>query len=185
MRGRPSPSSPGPRAGSEEVAAEITAIGGTSLVVPGSVAKAEDCARIAETVADELGGIDVVVNSAFRGDKSEPFESADLDFWRKVYEVNLWGPLQLVQACFPAMKARGGGSVVNIASMSARLIRPERRWLLHVEGCAAHRDEVDGDRSRPAPDPGQRGRPRLDLGAERADLRRLAGERARRARPTR
>ncbi len=66
----------------------------------------------------------MLVNSAFRGDKSEPFEAADLGLWRKVYEVNLWGPLQLAQACFPAMKVRGGGSVVNIASMSARLIRP-------------------------------------------------------------
>ena len=42
----------------------------------------------------------------------------------KVYEVNLWGPLQLTQACVPSMRARGGGSVVNIASMSARHIRP-------------------------------------------------------------
>jgi NAD(P)-dependent dehydrogenase (short-subunit alcohol dehydrogenase family) len=108
----------------EEVAGEIAAIGGRSLVVPGSVAKPEDCARVAGTVAGALGGIDVVVNSAFRGDRSEPFESADLGFWRKVYEVNLWGPLQLVQACVPSMKTRGGGSVVNIASMSARLIRP-------------------------------------------------------------
>ena len=108
----------------DEVAEEIAQLGGKALAIPGSVANAEDCARIAETVADKLGGIDVVVNSAFRGDKSEPFESADLAFWRKVFEVNLWGPLQLVQACVPAMKARGGGSVVNIASMSARLIRP-------------------------------------------------------------
>ncbi len=108
----------------EEVAAEIEALGGRSVVVPGSVANPDDCARVAATVADALGGIDVVVNSAFRGDRSEPFESADLVFWRKVYEVNLWGPLQLVQACVPALKARGGGSVVNIASMSARLIRP-------------------------------------------------------------
>jgi NAD(P)-dependent dehydrogenase (short-subunit alcohol dehydrogenase family) len=108
----------------EEVAAEIAAQGGRSLVIPGSVTKPEDCARIAERAAGELGGVDIVVNSAFRGDRSEPFESATLDAWRKAYEVNLWGPLQLVQACIPALKARGGGSVVNIASMSARLIRP-------------------------------------------------------------
>ncbi len=108
----------------EDVAAEIAAAGGKTLVVPGSVASAEDCTRIAEVVAAELGGIDVLVNSAFRGDKSEPFQAADLGLWRKVYEVNLWGPLQLAQACFPAMQARGGGSIVNIASMSARLIRP-------------------------------------------------------------
>jgi NAD(P)-dependent dehydrogenase (short-subunit alcohol dehydrogenase family) len=108
----------------DEVAEEIAQLGGKALAVPGSVASPEDCTRIAETVADKLGGIDVVVNSAFRGDRSEPFESADLPFWRKVFEVNLWGPLQLVQACVPALEARGGGSVVNIASMSARLIRP-------------------------------------------------------------
>src|SRR5262249_25812275 len=36
----------------------------------------------------------------------------------------LWGGLQLAQACVPRMKQRGGGSIVNIASMSARLIRP-------------------------------------------------------------
>jgi NAD(P)-dependent dehydrogenase (short-subunit alcohol dehydrogenase family) len=108
----------------EEVASEIAAQGGRALVVPGSVAKPEACARVAETVANELGGIDIVVNSAFRGDKSEPFESADLTLWRKVFDVNLWGPLELTQACVPAMQARGGGSVVNIASMSARLIRP-------------------------------------------------------------
>jgi NAD(P)-dependent dehydrogenase (short-subunit alcohol dehydrogenase family) len=108
----------------EEVAKEIEAAGGRAAVVPGNVAKPEDCARVAETVARELGGIDILVNSAFRGDKSEPFESADLTLWRKVFDVNLWGPLQLTQACVPAMSARGGGSVVNIASMSARHIRP-------------------------------------------------------------
>jgi NAD(P)-dependent dehydrogenase (short-subunit alcohol dehydrogenase family) len=108
----------------EEVAAEIASNGGRSLVVPASVASPDDCVRVAATVTEELGGIDVVVNSAFRGDRSEPFESADLPLWRKVFEVNLWGPLQLVQACVPALEAGGGGSVVNIASMSARMVRP-------------------------------------------------------------
>lgn len=108
----------------EEVAAEIRAARGKALVVVGSVASAEDCVRVADTVASELGGIDVLVNSAFRGDRSEPFDQADLALWHKVYDVNLWGPLQLAQACVPSMQARGGGSIVNIASMSARLIRP-------------------------------------------------------------
>ncbi|MGZ4691465.1 MAG: SDR family NAD(P)-dependent oxidoreductase, partial [Acidimicrobiia bacterium] len=43
----------------QEVAAEIEAGGGKTLVVPGSGANAGDCARVAETVARELGGIDV------------------------------------------------------------------------------------------------------------------------------
>ena len=107
-----------------EVVAEVEGQGGTALAVPGNVAKPDDCARVAETVAAELGGIDVLVNSAFRGDASEPFEAANLELWHKVFDVNFWGPLQLAQACVPSMTARGGGSVVNIASMSARLIRP-------------------------------------------------------------
>ena len=108
----------------EEVAKEIQAAGGRAVVIPGNIAKPEDCARVAETVIATFGGIDVLVNSAFRGDQSEPFDTADLTLWRKVFDVNLWGALQLTQACVPALKARGGGSVVNIASMSARLIRP-------------------------------------------------------------
>lgn len=108
----------------EEVAKEIQAAGGRAVVIPGNIAKPEDCARVAETAIATFGGIDILVNSAFRGDRSEPFDTADLTLWRKVFDVNLWGALQLTQACVPALKARGGGSVVNIASMSARLIRP-------------------------------------------------------------
>jgi NAD(P)-dependent dehydrogenase (short-subunit alcohol dehydrogenase family) len=108
----------------QEVVAQIEAQGGRAVAVPGNVAKPEDCARVAETIGSTFGGIDVLVNSAFRGDRSEPFEAADLDLWHKVFDVNFWGPLQLTQACIPSMTARGGGSVVMIASMSARLIRP-------------------------------------------------------------
>jgi NAD(P)-dependent dehydrogenase (short-subunit alcohol dehydrogenase family) len=107
-----------------EVVAEIEGKGGRAVAIPGNVAKPEDCARVAETVVETFGGIDVLVNSAFRGDRSEPFETADLGLWHKVFDVNFWGPLQLAQACVPSMTERGGGSVVMIASMSARLIRP-------------------------------------------------------------
>jgi len=107
-----------------DVVTEIEDAGGRAVAIPGNVARAEDCARVAESAAGELGGIDVLVNSAFRGDRSEPFDAADLGLWRKVFDVNLWGALQLTQACVPHMRKRGGGSVVNIASMSARLIRP-------------------------------------------------------------
>ena len=86
----------------EEVADEIAAAGWEGRwSIPGSVASPRTAPGSPRRWPSKLGGIDIVVNSAFRGDKSEPFESADLAFWRKVYEVNLWGPLQLVQACFP------------------------------------------------------------------------------------
>jgi NAD(P)-dependent dehydrogenase (short-subunit alcohol dehydrogenase family) len=84
----------------------------------------DECARAVDTVVSEFGGLDVLVNSAFRGDPGEPFESSDLNKWRKVFDVNVWGSLQLTQAAVPHLIARGAGSIVFVNSMSARKIRP-------------------------------------------------------------
>ena len=82
---------------------------------------------MARTV-DEFGGLDILVNNAFRMDRGQPFESAALDYWRKVYEVNVWGALGLTQACVPHLRVaateRGDASIVFILSMSMRKIRP-------------------------------------------------------------
>ncbi len=107
-----------------EVAAEITADGGRAVAIPASVTKADDCARVADAAVAAFGGIDIVVNSAFRGDPFQPVETADLDVWRKIFEVNFYGPVLMTRACLPALRARGGGSVVMVASQSARKIRP-------------------------------------------------------------
>jgi NAD(P)-dependent dehydrogenase (short-subunit alcohol dehydrogenase family) len=108
----------------DEVAAEIVAAGGRALAVPASVTKEPDCHRVAAAAVEEFGGIDILVNSAFRGDPFQPVESADLDVWRKIFDVNFFGPALMTRACLPALRAAGGGSVVMVASQSARKIRP-------------------------------------------------------------
>jgi NAD(P)-dependent dehydrogenase (short-subunit alcohol dehydrogenase family) len=105
------------------IAAEIETAGGRAVPIPADVTKTDQCERVAETAAAELGGIDILVNSAFRGDVFQPFADVDLAQWRKIFEVNLWGALQLTQACVPALRAAGGASVVMVGSMSARKIR--------------------------------------------------------------
>ncbi len=107
-----------------EVAGEIEADGGRAIAVPANIADAEACRRAVEVVADELGGLDILVNSAFRGPSFRSFEESDLGRWRKVYDVNVFGTLQLTHAAIPYLKDRGGGSVVVVNSMSARTIRP-------------------------------------------------------------
>ncbi len=109
----------------DEVAAEIVAAGGRALAIPGSVTKPDDCERIAAGAVEEFGTIDVVVNSAFRGDSFQSISDADLDVWRKIFEVNFYGAVNMTRACLPTMKAGGGGSVVMVASQSARKIRPD------------------------------------------------------------
>lgn len=107
----------------DAIAAEIADAGGRALAVPGSVTHPEDCERIAAAALDEFGAIDVVVNSAFRGDTFQAVADADLDVWRKIFEVNFYGAVNMTRACLPALRARGGGSIVMIASQSARKIR--------------------------------------------------------------
>ena len=42
-----------------------------------------------------------------------------LDYWRKVFSVNLEGPLRTSQCVLPIMREQGGGSIVNIGTMAA------------------------------------------------------------------
>jgi NAD(P)-dependent dehydrogenase (short-subunit alcohol dehydrogenase family) len=117
-----------------DVAAEIGASGGRALAVAASVTKPDDCERVARAAADEFGAIDVVVNSAFRGDPFTPVETSDLDVWRKIFEVNFYGPALMTRACLPALRAQGGGSVVMVASQSARKIRPNEAGYAASKG---------------------------------------------------
>jgi NAD(P)-dependent dehydrogenase (short-subunit alcohol dehydrogenase family) len=106
-----------------EVEDEITGSGGRALGVPASVTDPEACARVASAAVDAFGGIDVLVNSAFRSDTFEPFETVDLATWRKNFEVTFWGALNLTKACLPALRQRETAAIVNIGSMSARKVR--------------------------------------------------------------
>ncbi len=106
-----------------EVADRITAAGGRALPLPADVTDAEQCARVVAATVEEYGGFDCLVNSAFRPDLYGPFEHVDLARWRGIFEVNLFGALQLTQAAIPHLKQAGSASVVMVGSMSMRRIR--------------------------------------------------------------
>jgi NAD(P)-dependent dehydrogenase (short-subunit alcohol dehydrogenase family) len=108
----------------EGVAAEVRALGRRAVAVPTDVTRPEDCRRLAETARAELGRIDVLVNNAFRSVPYDTVEQASMDDWRKIFDVNVFGSIQLSQAVIPHMKAQGGGSIIMINSMSTRIIEP-------------------------------------------------------------
>jgi NAD(P)-dependent dehydrogenase (short-subunit alcohol dehydrogenase family) len=111
----------------EQVQKEIEAEGGRALAVPTNLVDGEQVAALVDRTLDAFGRIDVLVNNAFRMDRGEPFESVDLTFWKKVYEVNVWGALGLTQACVPHLRTAaadsGDASIVFILSMSMRKVR--------------------------------------------------------------
>ena len=108
----------------EAVAAEVRALGRRAVAVPTDIAVPEDCTRLVDTTVAELGGLDILVNNAFKGGLEPSIENASMDDWRKVFDVNVFGSLQLTQRAVPHMRQRGGGSIVFINSMSMRIIEP-------------------------------------------------------------
>jgi NAD(P)-dependent dehydrogenase (short-subunit alcohol dehydrogenase family) len=71
-------------------------------------------------VEDRHGAIDVLVNNAgvdFQGS----VETIDFDKARAVIETNFWGPVRTIRAALPAMRAKGGGVIINVSSASGRM----------------------------------------------------------------
>jgi NAD(P)-dependent dehydrogenase (short-subunit alcohol dehydrogenase family) len=108
----------------EEVAAEVAALGRRALPVPTDIAQPEDCRRLAAAAHEAFGRVDVLVNNAYRGGPYEPVEHASMEAWRRIFDVNLFGAIELSKAVVPYMKAQGGGSIIMINSMSIRVIEP-------------------------------------------------------------
>jgi len=73
-------------------------------------------ALVGETTAGE-GGLDVLVSNAFATAVGR-VESLDVDGWRRTLDVTLTAVFTGLRAAVPAMRARGGGAVVNVASIS-------------------------------------------------------------------
>jgi 3-oxoacyl-[acyl-carrier protein] reductase len=92
--------------------------GAEVLPIAADCRRAEDCVRVGDTVARQLGGIDILVNN----DGAPPLGdlmSFDDAAWSKAVEQNLMYVVRMTRAAIPQMKARGGGSVLNITAISA------------------------------------------------------------------
>jgi NAD(P)-dependent dehydrogenase (short-subunit alcohol dehydrogenase family) len=77
--------------------------------------------RAAAEVVSEHGGIDILVNNAGIG-TPVTVEAMSAEEWRRVLAVNLDGMFHCTQALLPAMKARGGGAIVNVSSMAGKRV---------------------------------------------------------------
>lgn len=69
---------------------------------------------------DQVGSVDILVNSAGVVGPSAPLVSVDVDEWRRTFAVNTDGTFLLCRAFAPAMVAAGWGRIVNLASIAAK-----------------------------------------------------------------
>src|SRR5206468_11079630 len=101
----------------EAVAAEITRGNGHAAAYGLDVADRDAFARLTEA----WGGIDILVNGAGTTVRRMIGEMSAED-WERVIAVNLTGAFNGIQAVLPHMRARGGGAIVNIASIAGQRI---------------------------------------------------------------
>ena len=126
----------------EHVAAEYRAKGHNVFFLQGDMGDEAFCGRLVDHAVSELGGVDHLVNNAFA------FVARAMDASTEDWERSLFvGPVgfaRMIQYSAKAMKVRGGGSVVNIGSISGAIAQ-KQRWtynmskgaVLQLTRCAA------------------------------------------------
>jgi NAD(P)-dependent dehydrogenase (short-subunit alcohol dehydrogenase family) len=99
-----------------------------AFITPIDVGDTESVRQCVAAVEQSFGSIDIVVNSAGIATYHPVAGHPEAD-WLSVIDTNLSGPFRVISACLPAMKQKGWGRIVNIASTAART---------SVEGSAAY-----------------------------------------------
>ncbi len=116
----------GAKVGICDVDAEALKAAGEAMpeaaLVEADVADEARVARLADEMAERLGGLDVVVNNAGVAGPTDHIESIAADDWRRTIDVNLNGQYLVAAHTVPLLKRSGGeGAMINIASVAGRL----------------------------------------------------------------
>ncbi|MGQ4807594.1 Cyclopentanol dehydrogenase [Candidatus Entotheonellaceae bacterium PAL068K] len=101
----------------QQVAASLTAAGGQALFMHLDVTNEEDWQEVATTAVSRFGKLDILVNNAGISGSSD----ADLlstEGWDRLMDINAKGVFLGLKYVIPAMRRTGGGSIVNISSIS-------------------------------------------------------------------
>ncbi|WP_332644586.1 SDR family NAD(P)-dependent oxidoreductase [Aeromicrobium sp.] len=79
-----------------------------------------DAAQVANLAAQVGDSLNVLVNNAGGAFGSDPVIQSDPDQWRRMYEINVIGTMQVTKALVPALIASGAGTIINIGSTAGR-----------------------------------------------------------------
>jgi len=98
---------------------EATAMDGDAIGAHLDVTDAAGWRAMVEMASQRFGGVDVLCNNAGVLGPCKPLVDLDVDRIRRLYEINVMSVIMGIQAVAPLMRARGGGHIVNTASMSS------------------------------------------------------------------
>lgn len=114
--------------GAERVAAAIAADGGRARAVRADVTDAGEADAMTAAAVDAFGGLDILVNNAGVPQRIAKFQDVDAETVDRIFSVNVKSWLFTTRAALPHLEARGGGSIVNTASIAGLRPRPGAAW---------------------------------------------------------
>lgn len=99
--------------------------GGTGLLIQGDVSLAEDARRLVEGTVDAFADLDILVNNAGIVLPGR-IDTISEDDWDRTFAVNVKGAYLVSRHAVAVMREKGGGVIVNVASVAAQKGLPDR-----------------------------------------------------------
>jgi 3-oxoacyl-[acyl-carrier protein] reductase len=105
----------------EATADELRTIAGPARVfaVTADVRSPDQVTTMVQQVVERFGGLDILLNNA-GANAAGPFLELDDATWQVDFDLKLFAAVRCARACIPHMRARGGGRIVNVLSITAR-----------------------------------------------------------------
>ncbi|MXZ42632.1 MAG: SDR family oxidoreductase [Caldilineaceae bacterium SB0666_bin_21] len=107
----------------DETAEECRGLGAEVMVHQTDVTSEDSVLSLFAATEQAHGRVDILINNSGVFDNG-PFHELSLATWQKVVDVNLTGPFLCARSAFRIMLKTGGGRIVNVASISAQMCRP-------------------------------------------------------------
>ncbi|WP_108804521.1 SDR family NAD(P)-dependent oxidoreductase [Aquimarina sp. Aq107] len=103
----------------DQVVAEFKKVGLDAFGIACHVGKSDQREALVQKTIAHYGGVDILVNNAAINPLYGPIEDADENVFDKIMDVNVKAPWILSNLTLSSMQKRGGGSIINIASVEA------------------------------------------------------------------
>ena len=107
--------------GVEAVAERLRGRGGEAVAVACHTGREAEVQALVARARDAFGGVDVLINNAATSPHFGPLLDAAEGQWDKTFEVNVKGYVHAIRAAVPLMRERGGGAIVNVASVAGMI----------------------------------------------------------------
>jgi NAD(P)-dependent dehydrogenase (short-subunit alcohol dehydrogenase family) len=104
------------------VVTEIEKQGGQAIAIAAHTGDSNAVRALVAQTVERFGGVDILVNNAATNPHFGPLLTADEGQWLKILDVNVLGYFRVAQAVVPELQKRGGGKIINMASVAG--LRP-------------------------------------------------------------